>query len=172
MTARQERMVPFLKEVLMTGANPLRSRVSGNDHARFWRRASTGTCARLASGYALSGRTLTLSLGKDAAGKQLQLVLELAEALPSWVNHQRIRHCRIVKEGHLYSVVFSVERTLANGKPLSPSKVVAEGIPVEIREWDCPNVNCSSHYIRDENAARNGLTRTRKRIGVALLGLS
>jgi len=50
--------------------------------------------------------------------------------------------------------------------------VVAEGIPVERREWDCPNVNCSSHHIRDENAARNGLTRTRKRIGVALLGPS
>ena len=50
--------------------------------------------------------------------------------------------------------------------------VVAEGMPVEKREWDCPNVNCSSPHIRDENAARNGLTRTRKRIGVALLGPS
>jgi putative transposase len=29
-------------------------------------------------GYALSGRTLTLSLGKDTTGKQLQVVLELA----------------------------------------------------------------------------------------------
>jgi putative transposase len=31
----------------------------------------------------------------------------------------------IVKEGHLYSVVFSVARLLPNGKPLSPDKVVA-----------------------------------------------
>jgi len=76
-------------------------------------------------GYALCGRSLTLSLGKDAAGKQLQLVLELAEALPSWVNLEHIRQCRIVKEGHLYSVVFTVERTLPNGKPLSPTKIVA-----------------------------------------------
>jgi putative transposase len=76
-------------------------------------------------GYALTGRTLTLSLGKDAAGKQLQLELELAEALPCWVNHEHIRQCRIVKEGHLYSVVFTVERTLANGKLLSPSKIAA-----------------------------------------------
>ncbi len=76
-------------------------------------------------GYALSGRTLTLTLGKDAAGKQLQMVLELAEALPAWVNHEHIRQCRIVKEGHLYSVVFTVERILPNGKPLSPSKIVA-----------------------------------------------
>jgi len=50
--------------------------------------------------------------------------------------------------------------------------VVAEGIPVEVREWDCPGPECTSHHIRDENAARNGLTRTRKRIGVALLGPS
>jgi putative transposase len=76
-------------------------------------------------GYALCGRTLTLSLGKDAAGKQLSLALELVEALPSWVNHEHIRQCRIVKEGQIYSVVFSVERKLPNGKPLSPSKVVA-----------------------------------------------
>ncbi len=76
-------------------------------------------------GFALCGRTLTLSLGKDAAGKQLALVLELAEMLPPWVNHQHIRQCRIVKEGHLYSVIFTVERQLPNGKPLSPSKIVA-----------------------------------------------
>src|SRR5215469_7925808 len=125
MTGRQERMVPFLVEVLMTRANPSRSRVNGNDHARFWRRASTGDCARLASGYHVVGRTLTLSLGKDAAGKQLALALTLAEALPPWVNHEQIRQCRIVKEGHLYSVVFTIERKLPNGKPLSPSKVVA-----------------------------------------------
>jgi putative transposase len=109
----------------MTRANPLRSRVSGNDHARFWRRASTGDCARLASGYALCGRTLTLILGKDAAGKQLTLVLELAEMLPPWVNQQNIRQCRIVKEGQIDSAIFTVERQLPNGKPLSPSKIVA-----------------------------------------------
>jgi putative transposase len=76
-------------------------------------------------GYALSGRTLTLVLGQDAAGKQLRLELCLAEPLPHWVNHQHIRQCRIVKEGHLYCVVFSVERLLPTGKPLSPAKVVA-----------------------------------------------
>jgi putative transposase len=76
-------------------------------------------------GYALCGRTLTLSLGKDATGKQLQVVLELAETLPAWVNHEHIRQCRIVKEGLLYSVVFTVERTLPDGKPLSPSKIAA-----------------------------------------------
>ena len=78
MIVRQERMVPFLVEVLMTRANPLRSRVSGNDHARFWRRASTGDCARLASGYHLVERTLTLSLGKAAEGQQIKLTLTLA----------------------------------------------------------------------------------------------
>ncbi len=76
-------------------------------------------------GYAQKGRTLTLILGQDAAGKQLSMVLSLAEALPHWVNHEHIRQCRIVKEGHLYSVVFSVERLLPNGKSLSPHKVVA-----------------------------------------------
>ncbi len=76
-------------------------------------------------GYVLQGRTLTLTLGKDAAGKQLNLVLELVEPLPHWVNHEHIRQCRIVKEGQIYSVVFSVERVLPNGKALSPSKVVA-----------------------------------------------
>jgi hypothetical protein len=50
--------------------------------------------------------------------------------------------------------------------------VVAGGIPPEIREWDCPRPDCTSHHLRDENAARNGLNRTRKRIGVALLGPS
>jgi putative transposase len=289
-------------------------------------------------GYTLQGRLLILTLGKDAAGKQLQIELELAEALPHWVNHEHIRQCRIVKEGHLYSVVFTVERLLSNGHPLSPSKIVAldpnhtnfayavgsdgratqmcnpyflksfdkridalkskrdrckkksrlitredgsqfwlpsrrwlmvnsrlqdalqkrreqtkhflyavanrlyhdydavgvgdyvphgggitrrmrramnnrslnarfkqvlawvalrsgkyyleweeggstrtchdcgyvveGGIPVEMREWDCPNEDCLRHHLRDENAARNGLTRTRKRIGVALLGPS
>ena len=76
-------------------------------------------------GYALQGRTLTLSLGKDATGKQLKLMLTLAFALPHWVNHDHIRQCRIVKEGHLYSVVFTVERKLPHGKPLSPAKVAA-----------------------------------------------
>src|SRR6266567_5920957 len=76
-------------------------------------------------GYALSGRILTLSLGKDAAGKQLTLSLQLVEGLPVWVNHEHIRQCRIVKEGHIYSVVFTVERQLPNAKSLSPSKVVA-----------------------------------------------
>ena len=69
-------------------------------------------------GYRVVGRTLSLSLGQDATGKQLQLTLTLAEALPHWVNHSDIRQCRIVKEGQLYSVVFTVERRLPNGKPL------------------------------------------------------
>jgi len=76
-------------------------------------------------GYALAGRTLTLTLGQDATGKQLQVEVKLAETLPHWVNHEHIRQCRIVKEGHLYSVVFSVERLLPNGKSLSPAKIVA-----------------------------------------------
>src|SRR5260221_3540768 len=76
-------------------------------------------------GYALSGRILTLSLGKDAAGKQLTLSLQIVESLPAWVNHEHIRQCRIVKEGRLYSVVFTVERQLPHAKSLSPSKVVA-----------------------------------------------
>lgn len=287
-------------------------------------------------GYRLQGRTLTLVLGQDATGKQLSIVLELSEALPHWANHEHIRQCRIVKEGHLYSVVFSVQRLLPNGKPLSPEKVVAldpnhknvayavgsdgkateihnpyflktldkridqlkskrdkckrksrlitradgsqfwlpshrwlmlnaqlqevyrkrreqtkhflytvanrlyhdydavgigdyvphgggitptmrramnnqslnrrlkhvlawvaqrsgkqyleweevgstrtchdcgfvveEGIPVEIREWDCPRPQCTSHHIRDENAARNGLTRTLKALGLPCSG--
>ncbi len=287
-------------------------------------------------GYALAGRTLTLTLGQDATGKQLQVEVKLAETLPHWVNHEHIRQCRIVKEGHLYSVVFSVECLLPNGKPLSPAKIVAldpnhknfayavgtdgkateihnsyflkpldkrfdqlkskrdqckkkskqitradgstfwmpsrrwlmlnahlqevyrirreqtkqflytiahqlyhdydavgigdyvphgggitrkmrrsmndqslnrrfkhvlswvalrsgkqyleweeggatrtchecgcvveGGIPVEIREWDCPRPECSSHHIRDENAARNGLTRTLKALGLPCLG--
>jgi len=76
-------------------------------------------------GYRLAGRTLTLVLGQDATGKQLGLQVQLAEALPSWVNHEQIRQCRIVKEGHLFSVVFTVERVLPGGKPLHPDKVVA-----------------------------------------------
>lgn len=74
-------------------------------------------------GYDLKGRALYLSLGKDAVGKQLMLILTMAEALPHWVNREHIRQCRIVKEGHVYSVVFTVERKLANGKDLT--KVVA-----------------------------------------------
>ncbi len=285
-------------------------------------------------GYHLEGRTLTLSLGQDASGKQFKLTLRLSEALPHWVNHDHIRQCRIVKEGQLYSVVFTVERRLPNGKPLEnavaldpnhknfayavgtdgkateihnpyflksldkridqlkakrdrckkkanqitrsdgstfwlPSRrwlylnarlqevyrkrreqtkqflytvanrlyhdydavgigdyvphgggitrkmrramnnqslnrrfkqvlcwvalrsgkqaleweeggstrtchdcgyVVADGIPVEMREWDCPGPDCSSHHIRDENAARNGLTRTLKALGLPCSG--
>lgn len=33
--------------------------------------------------------------------------------------------------------------------------LVKEGIPVEVREWVCPN--CTTFHIRDENAAQNGL---------------
>jgi putative transposase len=285
-------------------------------------------------GYELQGRTLTLSLGKDATGKQLKLPLTLSEALPHWVNHDHIRQCRIVKEGHLYSVVFTVERCLPTGKPLKrvvaldpnhknfayavgtdgkgteihnpyflksldsridalkskrdqckkkarlitredgsqfwlPSRrwlrlnarlqdvyrkrreqtkqflytvanrlyhdydavgigdyvphgggitkkmrrfmnnqslnrrfkhvlswvalrsgkhsleweeggstrtchdcgyVVEDGIPVEVREWDCPGPDCTSHHLRDENAARNGLTRTLKALGLPCSG--
>jgi putative transposase len=76
-------------------------------------------------GYRLAGRTLTLVLGQDAAGKQLKIELELAEALPDWVKHKDIRQCRIVKEGQIYSVIFSVERKLPGDKPLSPTRVVA-----------------------------------------------
>jgi len=45
---------------------------------------------------------------------------------------------------------------------------VIEGIPPEVRAWDCPN--CSRSHIRDENAARNGLTRTLKALGVPCSG--
>jgi putative transposase len=285
-------------------------------------------------GYHLEGRSLTLSLGQDAAGKQLRLTLTLAQALPHWVNDDHVRQCRIVKEGSLYSVIFTVERRLPNGKPLHnvvaldpnhknfcytvgtdgkvaeihnpyflksldkridqlkakrdrckkkakqitrpdgstfwlPSRrwrslntrlqevyrkrreqtqvylytianrlyhdydavgigdyvphgggitrkmrrsmysqslnrrfkrvlcwvalrsgkryleweeggstrtchdcgyVVAEGIPPEVREWDCPGPECSSHHIRDENAARNGLTRTLKALELPCSG--
>ncbi len=76
-------------------------------------------------GYRLTGRTLTLVLGQDEAGNQLKIELELAEALPDWVKHKDIRQCRIVKEGQIYSVVFSVERKLPGDKPLSPTRVVA-----------------------------------------------
>lgn len=76
-------------------------------------------------GYALSGRSLTLILGQDAAGKQLSVQVQLAEALPHWVNLEHLRQCRIVKEGQIFCVVFSVERLLPNGKPLRPDKVVA-----------------------------------------------
>ena len=47
------------------------------------------------------------------------------EALPHWVKHEHIRQCRIVKEGHLYCVVFSVERVLPKSKALSPKRVAA-----------------------------------------------
>jgi len=76
-------------------------------------------------GYTLTGRSLTLVLGQDATGKQRSLTLQLTEGLPHWVNHQHVRQCRLVKEGHLYFVIFSIEQLLPNGKPLSPSKVVA-----------------------------------------------
>src|SRR5262245_29123801 len=76
-------------------------------------------------GYTLAGRTLTLVLGQDATGHQLSLTLALAERLPPWVNHEHIRQCRIVKAGQFYSVVFTVGRKLANGKPLRPDKIVA-----------------------------------------------
>ncbi len=69
-------------------------------------------------GYHVVGRTLTLSLGQDAAGKQLTLTLTLAEALPHWVNDNHMCQCRIVKEGQLYSVIFTVERRLPNGRAL------------------------------------------------------
>ena len=285
-------------------------------------------------GYHLEGCTLTLSLGQDAAGKQLKLTLRLSEALPHWVNHDHIRQCRIAKEGQMYAAIFTIERRLPGSKPLKqvaaldpnhknfayavgtdgkateihnpyflkslekridrlkakrdrckkkakqvtrldgstfwlPSRrwlylnarlqnvyrkrreqtkqflytvanrlyhdydavgigdyvphgggitrkmrrsmnnqslnrrfkhvlswvalrsgkqyleweeggstrtchdcgyVVENGIPVGIREWDCPGETCTSHHIRDENAARNGLTRTLKALGLPCSG--
>ncbi len=76
-------------------------------------------------GYTLAERTLTLVLGQNVTGKQLRIELELMEALPHWVKHEHIRQCRIVKEGHLYWVVFSVERVLPKSKPLSAKRVAA-----------------------------------------------
>src|SRR5216683_8002206 len=76
-------------------------------------------------GYRLAGRTLTLVLGQDVTGKQLTIEVQLAEALPHWVNSDHIRQCRIVKEGHRYSIVFTVQRVLPNGKPLRPDNIVA-----------------------------------------------
>ena len=48
--------------------------------------------------------------------------------------------------------------------------VVEGGIPVEVREWDCPHPDCACHHIRDENAAQNGLTRTLKALGLPCSG--
>ncbi len=48
--------------------------------------------------------------------------------------------------------------------------VVAGGIPPEIREWDCPRPDCTSHHLRDENAARNGLNRTLQALGLPCSG--
>jgi putative transposase len=76
-------------------------------------------------GYRLAGGTLTLVLGQDVTGKQLTIELQLAEALPHWVNSDHIRQCRIVKESHCYSVVFTVQRVLPNGKPLRLDNIVA-----------------------------------------------
>ncbi len=76
-------------------------------------------------GYRLAGRTLTLVLGQDFTGNQLTIEVQLAQALPHWVNYTHIRQCRIVKAGHRYSVVFSVQRVLPNGKPLRPDNIVA-----------------------------------------------
>ncbi len=63
-------------------------------------------------GYCLEGRKLHLVLGKDVNNHQLHLTVQLAEALPSWVHLEDVRQCRIVKDGLVYSVVFTVERTL------------------------------------------------------------
>jgi len=76
-------------------------------------------------GYRAQGRTLKLVLGQDQQGEQLTLSLQLSEALPHWVNVTHIRQCRIVKEGHIFSVVFTIERVLPNGKPVRPDKIVA-----------------------------------------------
>ena len=48
--------------------------------------------------------------------------------------------------------------------------VVEGGIEPSIREWDCPGENCGSHHLRDENAARNGLNRTLKALGLPCSG--
>jgi hypothetical protein len=53
---------------------------------------------------------------------------------------------------------------------LGRGRWVAEGIPPEVREWDCPGPERSSHHIRDENAARNGLTRTLKTLELPCSG--
>jgi len=78
-----------------------------------------------AKGYRVEGRTLRLVLGQTQQGEQLTLSLTLSECLPDWVNVTHIRQCRIVKEGHVYSCVFTIERILPNGKPLHPDKIVA-----------------------------------------------
>jgi putative transposase len=48
--------------------------------------------------------------------------------------------------------------------------VVEGGIPPDTREWDCPGEDCGSTHIRDENAARNGLTRTLQGLGLPCSG--
>jgi putative transposase len=48
--------------------------------------------------------------------------------------------------------------------------VVAEGVPGEVCEWDCPHSDCTCHHIQDENATRNGLTRTLKALALPCSG--
>lgn len=69
-------------------------------------------------GFRLKGRSLTLILGKNEAGKQLSVKVKLSESLPAWLNLEHIRQCRIVKDGLIFSVVFTIERLLPGGKPI------------------------------------------------------
>lgn len=69
-------------------------------------------------GYWLEGRQLTLSFGKDEAGKQLRVTAELVEPLPDWVKAEDVRQLRVIKEGDLYFAVFTVERALPQPKAI------------------------------------------------------
>lgn len=69
-------------------------------------------------GFSLVGDLLTVTLGVDAQGGRLSVQTRLAEPLPRRYAPEDIRNLRIVKNAADFYAVFTVERTLPEGKPV------------------------------------------------------
>lgn len=76
-------------------------------------------------GYALSGKEIKLSLGKDDKGKQLHVALPLAEPLPAFFAAEDVCQLRITKEAARFYAVFTIERSLPPAQTQPPARVIA-----------------------------------------------
>ncbi len=104
-------------------------------------------------GYALDGNILTLSLGVDRDGRQLQAQMNLAGHFP-YAPHQ-VKSLQIVKNRGRFYVVFMVNKSL----PTSPDKLLETVTPNQNHKYSAYDAGADKQNIEIKNTLNSKLIR-------------